>query len=632
MDMAPTMNNITNAYDHQYINIEDGVIQSICEEAMPPLMIINQDHPSAVPFIATDDNDCGNSSNFGLSNIEPHHADPEEAGAIIQDYQEKYQCDFNTDHPDVVAPPNVESTEVLEEEGLDRCVTSQISTYDLEFGDWEANAWDNEFAPFKDYSLCKIYQRIGKASRNKSSTVIGHQSDVGDKGGLEDYIMPQLPYYEDVNHGVAQQAGMDMAPTMNNITNAYHHQYINIVDGADTINREEAMPPLMIINQDHPSAVPFIATDDNDCGNSSNFGLSNIEPHHADPEEAGAIIQDYQQKYQCDFNTDHPDVVARLTLSRREVLEEEGLDRFRDFPNFNLDLEFGDWEADAWDNEFAPDSTLYSYADNVGQFLPASLCCGESERPQSSGVPSKVLIVETGLGNWNTLLCGMLIQHLLVLGILYYVGVKEVSSGFKFNCICSLLLSLLTVFFHLFTASQAHGLLPPWVDGDDGDAEEPTRKKEIASPSTSGNKISLTVSPPLSLSLSLSLSLFCSVVAGASCRVRAAWGLSLFALFSFVFLCFALLSRGGIVGARARGAPVECAWGRGVLGRSRGGALSVHCRGGGGGGGGGEFSGELAGGGVRARSRGGGGGGGSSGELAGGGGEFSGELAQGGGL
>ncbi|KAK9169764.1 hypothetical protein Syun_001904 [Stephania yunnanensis] len=43
----------------------------------------------------------------------------------------------------------------------------------------------------------------------------------------------------------------------------------------------------------------------------------------------------------------------------------------------------------------------------------------------------------------------------------------------------------LTVFFHLFTASQAHGLLPPWVDGDDGDAEEPTRKKEIASPSTS---------------------------------------------------------------------------------------------------------------------------------------------------
>ncbi|KAK9112505.1 hypothetical protein Scep_020024 [Stephania cephalantha] len=145
---------------------------------------------------------------------------------------------------------------------------------------------------FKDYSLCKIYQRISKASTNKSSTVIGHQSynnfsDVGDEGGLEDYIMPQLPYYEDVNHGVAQQAGMHMAPTMNNITNAYDHQYINIVDGADqggTINCEEAMPPLMIINQDHPSAVSFTA---------SNFGISNIEPHHADPEEAGAIIQDY---------------------------------------------------------------------------------------------------------------------------------------------------------------------------------------------------------------------------------------------------------------------------------------------------------------------------------------------------
>ncbi|KAK9135723.1 hypothetical protein Syun_015053 [Stephania yunnanensis] len=142
---------------------------------------------------------------------------------------------------------------------------------------------------FKDYSLCKIYQRIGKASRNKSSTVIGHRSDVGDEGGLEDYIMPQLPYYEDVNHGVAQQAGMDMAPAMNNITNAYDHQYINIEDGADTINCEEAMPPLMIINQDHPSAVPFIATDDNDCGNSSNFGLSNIEPHHADPEAGGQL-------------------------------------------------------------------------------------------------------------------------------------------------------------------------------------------------------------------------------------------------------------------------------------------------------------------------------------------------------
>ncbi|KAK9169019.1 hypothetical protein Syun_001159 [Stephania yunnanensis] len=41
-----------------------------------------------------------------------------------------------------------------------------------------------------------------------------------------------------------------------------------------------------------------------------------------------------------------------------------------------------------------------------------------------------------------------------------------------------------------------------WVDDDDDDAEEPTRKKEIASPSTSGNKISLT---PLSLSLSLCL-------------------------------------------------------------------------------------------------------------------------------
>ncbi|KAK9135713.1 hypothetical protein Syun_015043 [Stephania yunnanensis] len=96
MDMAPAMNNITNAYDHQYINIEDGVIQSSCEEAMPPLMIIDQDHPSAVPFIATDDNDC----------------------------------------------------EVLEEEGLDWLRDfPKFQPADLEFSDWEANAWDNEFAP-----------------------------------------------------------------------------------------------------------------------------------------------------------------------------------------------------------------------------------------------------------------------------------------------------------------------------------------------------------------------------------------------------------------------------------------------------------------------------------------------------
>ncbi|KAK9098598.1 hypothetical protein Syun_025643 [Stephania yunnanensis] len=45
------------------------------------------------------------------------------------------------------------------------------------------------------------------------------------------------------------------------------------------------------------------------------------------------------------------------------------------------------------------DSTLYSYTNNVGQFLLASLCCGESERPQSLGVPSKELIVETDEAN-----------------------------------------------------------------------------------------------------------------------------------------------------------------------------------------------------------------------------------------
>ncbi|KAK9135707.1 hypothetical protein Syun_015037 [Stephania yunnanensis] len=101
--------------------------------------------------------------------------------------------------------------------------------------------------------------------------------------------------------------------------------------------------------------VPFIATDDNDCGNSSNFGLSNIEPHHADPEEARAIIQDYQEKYQCDFNTDHPDVVAPTNVESTRGFRGRGPRSLRDFPNFNLlDLEFDDWEANAWDNEFAP--------------------------------------------------------------------------------------------------------------------------------------------------------------------------------------------------------------------------------------------------------------------------------------
>ncbi|KAK9135726.1 hypothetical protein Syun_015056 [Stephania yunnanensis] len=56
-------------------------------------------------------------------------------------------------------------------------------------------ASQNHHGPHKDWQSFK--KQI--INRNWSS------SDVGDEGGLEDYIMPQIPYYEDVNHGVAQQ-------------------------------------------------------------------------------------------------------------------------------------------------------------------------------------------------------------------------------------------------------------------------------------------------------------------------------------------------------------------------------------------------------------------------------------------
>ncbi|KAK9135709.1 LOW QUALITY PROTEIN: hypothetical protein Syun_015039 [Stephania yunnanensis] len=264
----------------------------------------------------------GNSSNFGLSNIEPHHADHEEAGAIIQDYQEKYQCDFNTDHPDLRL--NVESTEVLEEEGLDWLRDfPKFQPADLEFSDWEANAWDNEFAPH----FCVILVRVGSYSAPRimkhengsrpNRKVAGQSSFWRASNGEK--MMVQVHNRQFLGH----KGALNYFKNKQSKTNWIMQEY--------TLASQNHHGPHKIIHQE----VPFIATDDNDCGNSSNFGLSNIEPHHADPEEAGAIIQDYQEKYQCDFNTDHPDVVARLMLSRREVLEEEGLDRLRDFPNFN---------------------------------------------------------------------------------------------------------------------------------------------------------------------------------------------------------------------------------------------------------------------------------------------------------
>ncbi|KAK9081600.1 hypothetical protein Sjap_026634 [Stephania japonica] len=78
--------------------------------------------------------------------------------------------------------------------------------------------------------------------------IIAHPTSVCAKEGLEeDYMVPQVPYYD---------------------------QYINVGEAqGGTINSEEAMLPLMIVNQGHPSAlVPFLPTDDN----VANMGSSTI--------------------------------------------------------------------------------------------------------------------------------------------------------------------------------------------------------------------------------------------------------------------------------------------------------------------------------------------------------------------
>ncbi|KAK9109437.1 hypothetical protein Sjap_017497 [Stephania japonica] len=231
---------------------------------------------------------------------------------------------------------------------------------------------------FEDYALYKIYQKGSKASTNKSST----------KAWEEDYMVPQLPYYD---------------------------QYMNVGEAqGGTINSEEAMPPLMIVNQDHPSAlVPFVPADDNvaNMGSVNNIASTSINcssDHDHDVQDvhfnsfsldfcdidteevletliqaafnspddqepnAGVEVErmtttkvaaadmdaDVEEKLQCDFNTTHHhDVVAlpnvESMVETTEVLEEEGRRRLRDFPQFEpADLEFSDWEADAWDNEF----------------------------------------------------------------------------------------------------------------------------------------------------------------------------------------------------------------------------------------------------------------------------------------
>ncbi|KAK9109440.1 hypothetical protein Sjap_017500 [Stephania japonica] len=143
---------------------------------------------------------------------------------------------------------------------------------------------------FEDYALCKIYQKGSKASTNKSSTVIGHQlreisynfNSVCAKEGLEeDYMVPQLPYYD---------------------------QYMNVGEAqGGTINSEEAMPPLMIVNQDHPSAlVPFVPTDDNvaNMGSVNNIASTSINcssdhDHDVQDVHVNSFSSDF-----CDIDTE----------------------------------------------------------------------------------------------------------------------------------------------------------------------------------------------------------------------------------------------------------------------------------------------------------------------------------------
>ncbi|KAK9109431.1 hypothetical protein Sjap_017491 [Stephania japonica] len=112
---------------------------------------------------------------------------------------------------------------------------------------------------FEDYALVQIYRKGSKASTSKSSTVIGHQlreisynfNSVCAKEGLEeDYMVPQLPYYD---------------------------QYINVGEAqGGTINCEaQSTVKKPRHNQDHPSAlVPFLPTDDN----VANMGSPTILP------------------------------------------------------------------------------------------------------------------------------------------------------------------------------------------------------------------------------------------------------------------------------------------------------------------------------------------------------------------
>ncbi|KAK9109451.1 hypothetical protein Sjap_017511 [Stephania japonica] len=171
---------------------------------------------------------------------------------------------------------------------------------------------------FEDYALCKIYQKGSKASTSKSSIVIGHQlreisynfNSVCAKEGLEeDYMVPQVPYYD---------------------------QYINVGEAqGGTINSEEAMLPLMIVNQGHPSAlVPFVPTDDNvaNMGSVNNIASTSINCSSDHHDVQDVHVNSFSSDF-CDIDT-HPDVVAlpnvESMVETTEVLEEqEGVDWLR---------------------------------------------------------------------------------------------------------------------------------------------------------------------------------------------------------------------------------------------------------------------------------------------------------------
>ncbi|KAK9081609.1 hypothetical protein Sjap_026643 [Stephania japonica] len=164
---------------------------------------------------------------------------------------------------------------------------------------------------FEDYALCKIYRKGSKASTSKSSTVIGHQlreisynfNSVCAKEGLEeDYMVPQLPYYDQYINDVH--------------VNSFSSDFCDI----DT--------------QEVLIQAAFNSPDDRE----PNAGVE-VERMTTTEVAAADMDADVEEELQCDFNTTHPDVVAlpnvESMVETTEVLEEEeGVDWLRYFPQF----------------------------------------------------------------------------------------------------------------------------------------------------------------------------------------------------------------------------------------------------------------------------------------------------------